>query len=798
MFDRFIPSMFKRRLLLLAIGAALVLGVILIQLVRLTVVQGAQWREKAEQALTSHRLIPTARGSIFDRHGRILAVDKPSYDVAVMYEIINGDWAYRQARQQAWKQNRHRWQELSADEREKLVVQFQPQWNAQVDELWTTLCKLGRIDRDALEQRKAEVIRRVEQIASDVWARQQERRAAELEEEGQIEPPPLVKRPISEHRSPHAILENVSEDTLLQVRHMIALAESRAGAIAKDAAAAANDDMKAWEHVSIQAARQRVYPLETLTVEIDLSTFPGALRKQQRVDVTVEGVAWAMVGDLRPIWREDVERRPYSRMIAEGEKEIDLAGYLPGDRTGRWGIEQAFEDVLRGHRGRILEYVDSSHEDIRTDPIGGKNVTLTLDVRLQARIQAIMDPRLGLTRVQPWHAKEYSTIVDVQPGEESTVDPLRPALGESLNAAAVVIDIGSGEVLAAVSMPTVGKRQLRDDPDSVWKDTLNRPFTNRAIGVPYQPGSTMKPVTLLAAVAEGLLAADGLISCTGHLYPNLANQYRCWIYKHYNGMTHDQVVGHALDGAAAIARSCNIFFYTLGQRLGTAKLVTWFRKFGLGRTFDIGLAEESRGRLPSIIDAREPHRGGPSEAIMMGIGQGRVEWTVLQAANAYATIARGGYMLAPTLIRDIEGQPPRTRHREDLKLDPRAIDIAMQGLFEAVNKPYGTAHQFALLPGKPAIFDFPGVKIFGKSGTATAPPLREPIDDDGDGYPDRYGPPLRVGDHAWFVGFVQKPGSDRPDYAIAVVVEYGGSGGAVAGPIGNQILYAMRAEGYLP
>ena len=703
MFDRFIPSMFKRRLLLLAVAAALVLCVLLIQLVRLTVVQGAQWRDKAEQALTSHRLIPTARGAILDRHGRILAVDKPSYDVAVMYEVINGDWAYRQARSQAWRKHRHQWQELGEEEREKLVTGFLPQWNAQVDRLWTTLCKLGRIDRDALEQRKAEIIRRVEQIANDVWARQQARRAAQMEEEG--EAPPLIKRPISEHRSPHAILENVTEDTLLQIRHLIALAESNDEA--PPTAGQTDDSLKAWEEVSIQASRQRVYPLETLTVNIDLSTFPGALRQQKRVDVTVEGVAWSMIGDMRTIWREDVERRPYSTTLADGTKHIDLGGYLPGDRTGRWGIEQAFEDVLRGHRGRILEYVDKSHEDVRVDPVAGRNVTMTLDIRLQARIQALMDPRLGLTRVQPWHAKEYSTIADVQPGEESTVDPLRPKLGEALNAAAVIIDIGSGEILAAVSMPTVGKRQLNDDPDSVWGDTVNRPFTNRAIAVPYQPGSTMKPVTLLACVAEGLLAADGAISGTGHLYPNLPNQYRCWIYKHYNGLTHDQVVGHPLNGAEAIARSCNIFFYTMGMRLGTAKLVIWFRKFGLGSTFDCGLPEESRGRIPSIIDAREPHRGGPSEAIMMGIGQGRVEWTVLQAANVYATVARGGYMLAPTFIRDVQGEAPRTRRREDLHLDPRAIDIVMQGLFESVNKPYGTAHHLALLEGKPLIFDFP-------------------------------------------------------------------------------------------
>lgn len=457
------------------------------------------------------------------------------------------------------------------------------------------------------------------------------------------------------------------------------------------------------------------------------------------------------------------------------------------------------ETALRGQRGRIIEYVDGSREEQRTDPITGKHVKMSLDIRLQARIQALLDPKLGLTRVQPWHAKEYSAQGDAAiEGEEPTVDPLRPKLGDSLNAAAVVIDISSGEVLAAVSLPTPSLRQMRDDPKSVWSDTINRPFVNRALAQPYQPGSTIKPLVLLASISAGELAPDGTISCTGHLYPGQPDRYRCWIYKHYNGITHDTVIGHAPDGAAAMSRSCNIFFFTLGQRLGPVRLVDWYERFGLGQATGCGLPEESRGRLPET-SATNGTGGGLSaqDAVMMAIGQGRVEWTVIQAANAYATIARGGHALNPTLIREVEGEATRTRRSQDLHIHPQAIGVAMNGLFDAVNKQHGTAHHFSLLEHKPAIFTFQDAKVFGKSGTATAPPLREPIDDDGDGKPNRYGPPLRAGDHAWFVGFVQKPGSTRPDYAIAVIVEYGGSGGAVAGPIANQILYALKAEGYL-
>lgn len=799
MLQRFIPSMFHRRLLLLAVAGLLVLVAIIMQLTRLTVAQGDTWRQRAEQVLTSQRLIPTARGAIYDRANRLLAVDKPSYDVAAMYDVISGQWAYQQSRRDAWRANRLAWNELSSEERDRLAATYQPKYDVMVESLWSTLCDAGNIDRAELESRKSQVIRRVEQIASDVWARQAARREQELEENG--EAAPMQRRPISEHRAAHALLTGVDEATLLRIRRLITEASSQAVLRKKDPAAIAMDqDMRIWESVSIEASRERIYPLETLTLEVDLSTFPGSLAKQEKIEVTVEGVAWTIIGDLRPIWQEDVQARPYAKTLENGEKTIDLGGYLPGDRTGRWGIEAAMENELRGQRGRIVEFVDGSQEEQRTDPQSGKHVKLALDVRLQARVQALLDPRLGLTRVQKWHAKEYSAQGDgTVDGEEPVVDPLRPKLGDELSAAAVVIDVSSGDVLAAVSMPTVGMRQMRENPDSVWKDTIRRPFVNRALAQPYQPGSTIKPFVLLAGITDNVLAPNGTIMCTGHLHPDHPDRYRCWIFKHYNGLTHDQVIGGPPDGAAAISRSCNIFFYTLGQRLGAVRLVQWYEKFGLGRAPQCGLPEAVRGRLPDLARASEPGAVGfaSADAVMMGIGQGRVEWTVLQAASAYATLARGGYVLDPTLIREVEGQPPRERRSEDLRINPQAIEVAMQGLYEAVNKQHGTAHHMSLIEGKPDTFNFTGAKIYGKSGTATAPPLREPIDDDGDGKPDRYGPPLRGGDHAWFVGFVQKPGSTRPDYAIAVLVEYGGSGGAVAGPIANQILYALRAEGYL-
>ena len=218
----------------------------------------------------------------------------------------------------------------------------------------------------------------------------------------------------------------------------------------------------------------------------------------------------------------------------------------------------------------------------------------------------------------------------------------------------------------------------------------------------------------------------------------------------------------------------------------------WYDQFGLGQKAQCGL-DESAGELPNWQDADNPNARGfsRSESILLGIGQGPVRWTPLQAANAYATLARGGHYMSPTFVMEPQSRPRVSR---DLKLNPKAIEIVMKGLKDAANERHGTAHHLSLL-NREDIFNVPDVTVYGKSGTATAVPQR--VDSDGDGRISTKDKIVRSGDHAWFVGMVRKPRSPRPDYVIAVVIEYAGSGGAVAGPIANQIMHAMRAEGHL-
>jgi cell division protein FtsI/penicillin-binding protein 2 len=165
-----------------------------------------------------------------------------------------------------------------------------------------------------------------------------------------------------------------------------------------------------------------------------------------------------------------------------------------------------------------------------------------------------------------------------------------------------------------------------------------------------------------------------------------------------------------------------------------------------------------------------------------------VAWTPLHAADAYATLARGGLRMKPRIDADL---PVDAR---DLRLDPSAVQEAMRGLERSTNDmTSGTGARLTFDGQKDPIFNAPGVDVWGKTGTADAPALLVDLDGDGPGDPVI----VRDGDHSWFV-VLAGPKGGRPKYAIAVMMEYGGSGGRVSGPITNQIVHALVAEGYLP
>ncbi len=749
---RVIPSMFHRRLLLLLTLGALGGAALVAQAVRLTVVEGDVWLDAAEQRLVAERWTPTTRGRILDRHGRVLAEERPAFDLMVDYEVITGGWAESEAWTRAWQEHRTEWRQLGAAERQRRMEARLPALEAELDRMWNELAAALGTTRSDLESRKDEIKRSVQRMAEHVWGRRLEQRLEELRDRGAHETTVdlgEVAAPIREQRIAHRLAKGLDAERAFAIR---GLAGRSPG-------------------LALEPSSSRAYPFETVLVNVDLATLPPPLAEDRVQPSDVRGAATSLVGWLRPLDSVaegeplDTDRRP----LRDPETgAVDRGHYRPGDLVGGHGAEAFAENRLRGLRGHEIRRLDTG-ERTTASRVPGTDVHLTIDILLQARIAAIMQPELGLAQVQPWHHPRAAYPVPD---------------GTALHGAVVVVDVESGELLALVSTPGFRRADLAERPEWVFGDPVDVPFANRAFGRPYAPGSIVKPIVLAAAVTDGAHRLSDPIACTGHLLPNEPEKLRCWIYKQY-GQTHVGATGGGLLAPHALAVSCNIYFYTLGRELGVERLVRWYERFGVGAAPTIGAGHAFAGVVGRKLSGEPLYT---SDAVLMAIGQGPIAWTPLHAADAYATIARGGVRLAPRLDRDAA---PAGEH---LRLDPASVDAALAGLHGSLHDPWGTGHAIRYEDGTvDRIVDVPGVRMIGKTGTATA----NPVVHDPDG-PEGPEPPrvLREGDHAWFVGLVGPEGA-AARYAVAVLVEYGGSGGRVAGPIAEQTVHALVAEGYL-
>ena len=755
---RLVPSMFHRRLLMLAMFMLLIGLLLTLRMTYMTAVQVSDWRKIAESRLTVTTVIPTVRGRILDRHGRVLAADAPAYDVAVHYKVISDQWPYKTAYSHARKQYKKNWYDYSASQREERTAEFLPVYQKQVDDMWELLARLGDISPAELDDVKSGVLQKVARLKSYLWSRWQKKA-----EQDSNTPVALadVAADIMEERDYHSVVFALTPQNRLHLQQIITQAY--------------DDKTSIWRWVKLVDSTTRSYPLDELIIQVDRSLFPTPLRggNEPMIEIETAGVGTHLIGNIRRLWKKD-DLPPFTHKDETGKWVIDFAGYRPMDKIGAWGIEKQMEKTLRGQRGQRIVNRENGEVQVR-EPIAGKDVRLSIDIQLQARIQALMshDSRVGLMRQQPWHAK----------------DMIESNMGKPLNGAAVVLEIASGQVLAAVSVPGYSRRDLKEKPSSFWTSNwarTNQPLIYRPIAMSYPPGSTMKPVVLAAAYSAGVVSLGSPITCEGALDMNNPQRSRCWIYK-------ASMVGHGpLIGHDAIGVSCNVYFYTLGQRFGIKRLTQWYDQFGLGKRTDCGLTPEHAGHLPKLDSQGQLMNNnlGVHDAIQLSIGQGPVEWTPLQCANVYATLARGGRSLQPTFV--IDSQQVQESHQIDL--DAAGLKDVFRGMYQSVNDRRGSSNHLVKLNGE-KVFNITDVTIRGKTGTATAPARW--IDDNQDRKIQSYEVTKEPGDHAWFVGLVYLKNNRKPSYVVAVVVEYAGSGGAVSGPIANQIFWALRQEGYL-
>ena len=427
------------------------------------------------------------------------------------------------------------------------------------------------------------------------------------------------------------------------------------------------------------------------------------------------------------------------RINVEELGQINATQYRGSTHIGKVGIEKTYEDLLHGQvglqrvetnaTGRVLRVLE------RDDPVPGKDLHLNLDIRLQAEAVA--------------------------------------ALGD-FNGAVVVIDPRTGEILAFVSKPGFDPNLFVNGINYKAYRALNKspdkPLFNRALRGQYPPGSTIKPFYALAGLDYDLSKARQGSYCPGfYRLPNKEHKYRDWKRSGHGHVTLDD----------AITQSCDVFFYELALALGIDNMHAFMTRFGFGEKTGIDLVGERSGLMPS----REWKRRArslpwfPGETLITGIGQGFSLATPLQLASATATLAERGRRVQPHLLRAVQstGEPPQTVATSAKGIAVTDIDAAhwqavIQAMTHVVHGPRGTARRI----GKGIDY-----QIAGKTGTAQVFTIKQDEKYDADTL-DR-----RLHDHALFIAFAP---AKAPQIALAVVVENGGSGSAVAAPIARRII----------
>lgn len=502
-----------------------------------------------------------------------------------------------------------------------------------------------------------------------------------------------------------------------------------------------------------RSAHTLIHPLadvDAFRLKKELDNYPGLEVVDAKRRVYPYGAVGAhIIGVMRRVNREEYKNKlpHFDRGNLIDDEPGNLKGYLPGDELGALGMELLAEDQLRGARGvRLLEVGGEEQLSKRQNAVSGQDVKLTIDIELQKKLtQAILDPQRKLRQGQD---------------------------GEDHQVALVIIAL-DGQILTMITTPTYDLNTAREPARfrELLTDEANKPLLNRAVASVYPPGSTVKPLVAAAALMENKTTPQTTIVCNGYYFKGQPGAFRCSIYSESHS-THGP-----LQLSGALERSCNIYFYTMGDRLGLDLLTQWFSNFGLGTPTGIGMVEEVRGSLPKPGRTSDPDLYR-REAIFMGIGQGPISTTPLQMANAYATLLRGGVYVQPRLLLD--GQ---SAQEQKMRISPEALAEIRRGMELVVAGDHGTAHKILKLRQS----------VAGKTGSADA--RRRAYGPDGKPAVDADGKPVYRDDaDAWFVGYVP---ADRPKFVIAAVKEFGGHGGTSATPLVKEAVLELERHGYL-
>jgi penicillin-binding protein 2 len=525
----------------------------------------------------------------------------------------------------------------------------------------------------------------------------------------------------------------------------------------KDACVTDEDRSPCWRPILVREDLSR-------DIVAEVRQHPAEMRGAEVVSQPVryypyKNLGVHMLGYTAEINAEQLARyRPkgWESMTAEERQKINPLGYEPGDIIGATGVERAWESYLRGQRGWEKRVVDARGryrsgpeakrllEDApageggeparaRQEPLAGRDLRLTIDIELEQSIERAMRPH--------------------QAG------------------AVVVVDVRTGRLLALYSKPDFdpndlsggsGRDRIRETFNKLYSNPL-RPMLDKTVSGAFQPGSTFKPFSALAALEDHIVDPNERERCDGFL----SYGRRIFHCTHVHGKVnmHD-----------AIAQSCNIYFFKVAPLITMDRIARVATEFGLGQKTGIGVNPESPGRIPTRSWYALRYKGAFQIGFTLNtaIGQGATTVTPLQLALAYAAIGNGGTVYSPQLVRAVETSdgavvqdfPPRVRQKARIR--PENIAYVNDALYGVVNEEKGTAYPVRE----------PSLEIAGKTGTAQTGYVNVNGDD-----PKRAWYLSR--DHAWFASYWP---ARSPEIAVVVLIEHGGSGPTQAAPIAIQII----------
>lgn len=478
---------------------------------------------------------------------------------------------------------------------------------------------------------------------------------------------------------------------------------------------------------------------ERLMMRIDLGDLPGiSVREGRGRDYRYDRLAAHVLGYVNELSPEELLKRR------------DL-GYRLGDRIGRRGVEHSFEEQLRGVDGYEPVVVDSKGRVQRSELADG----------LREEFGDHLRPKAGNRVVLTFDRDIQRVAEESFPGRAGAV---------------VVMEVKTGRLLALTSTPAFNPNLVSGVFDRSERRRLHalrtlRPWRFRAIQDHYAPGSTFKVVTALAALRAHATTYHEKIRCNGAFRLG-DTRFRCW-----------KGPGHGLvDMVDSLAKSCDVYYYTLGNRVGLDAIAGAGADMGFGSRTGIPIIGEAPGIMPTKAWYNKRSKDGYTRgaAVNASIGQGAVTVTPLQLAVAYASLANGGTVYRPQVALRIEASDgravqrfePEVLRRFELSAEDRAV--LMHGLTNVVNDRSGTAYYRRLKT----------LAVAGKTGTAQVAKLGA----------TRLKASLmayEVRDHAWFAALAP---ADNPEIAVVVLNEHGGHGGSGAAPTAMAVIDAWHKK----